>query len=98
MNVETRTGPAVPTEPRETAPWPGHPKGSAAPPSVRAIAPAGTSTALAVDLPEAARLLSVSVRTVRREIDRGHLRAVRIGRVWRVRLSELDAYLKRMEN
>jgi len=34
-----------------------------------------------------------SVRTVRREIGRGHLRAVRIGRVWRVRIAELEAYL-----
>ena len=54
--------------------------------------------ALAVDIPQAARLLNLGVRTIRREIDRGHLRAVRIGRVWRIRTSELHAYLRRLEN
>ena len=52
---------------------------------------------IAVDLPQAAKMLGVSVRTVRREINRGHLRALRIGRVWRVRIGELDAYLRRLE-
>ena len=61
-------------------------------PSAQANAP------LAVAIPEAAVLLGVSVRTVRREIDRGNLRAVRIGRVWRIRVAELHAYLKRLES
>jgi excisionase family DNA binding protein len=55
------------------------------------------SAALAVDLPEAAHMLNVCVKTLRREICRGNLKALRIGRVWRVRLVELDAYLKRCE-
>lgn len=54
--------------------------------------------ALAVDLPEAAGRLSVCVKTLRREICRGNLKALRIGRVWRIRVAELDAYLKRCEN
>jgi excisionase family DNA binding protein len=53
---------------------------------------------LAVDLPEAARMLSVCVKTLRREICRGTLKALRIGRVWRIRMTELEAYLKRCEN
>lgn len=52
----------------------------------------------AVDLACVANMLSVSVKTVRREIDRGELRALRIGRAWRVRITEVNAYLKRKEN
>jgi len=52
---------------------------------------------LAVDLNEAAGLLGVSVTTIRREINRGNLMALRIGRIFRVRVAELDAYLKRAE-
>jgi excisionase family DNA binding protein len=55
-------------------------------------------TALAVDLNEAASLLGVSVTTIRREINRGNLLALRIGRVFRIRIAELHAYLKRAEN
>ena len=51
----------------------------------------------AVDLARVANMLSVSVKTIRREIDRGELRALRIGRAWRVRVTEIDAYLKRKE-
>jgi excisionase family DNA binding protein len=57
-----------------------------------------TETPLAVDLPEAAGMLSVCVKTLRREIYRGNLKALRIGRVWRIRVPELHAYLKRCEN
>lgn len=52
---------------------------------------------LAVDIPEAATLLSVSTKTIRREIDRGRLPALRIGRVWRIRIAELKAYLVRCQ-
>lgn len=54
--------------------------------------------ALAVSLQEAADLLGIHVNTVRREINRGNLAAVRIGRVMRVRVAELHAYLKRNES
>lgn len=53
--------------------------------------------ALAVSLQEAADLIGVHVNTVRREINRGNLAAVRIGRVLRVRVAEIHAYLKRNE-
>jgi len=53
--------------------------------------------ALAVDLREAAKLLSFSSQTVRREIVRGTLRALKLGRSWRVRMSEIGAYLQRLE-
>lgn len=52
---------------------------------------------LAVDLAQAGAMLGVCTATIRREIDRGRLRAVRIGRVYRVRVAELHAYLKRCE-
>lgn len=55
------------------------------------------ASALAVSLQEAADLLGVHVNTVRREIDRGNLAAVRIGRVWRIRVVEIHAYLRRNE-
>lgn len=53
--------------------------------------------ALAVSLQDAADLIGVHVNTIRREINRGNLAAVRIGRVLRVRMTELNAYLKRCE-
>lgn len=52
---------------------------------------------LAVDIPQCAEMIGVSDDTIRREIDRGRLRAVKIGRVWRIRISELEAYLRRSE-
>jgi len=52
---------------------------------------------MVVELPVAAKLLGVSIKTVRREINRCSLRALKIGRVWRVRVSEIEAYLKRLE-
>lgn len=62
---------------------------------LKMIAP--SITPLAVDLPEAAQMLGVCTATVRREIDRGKLRGLKIGRVYRVRIAELHAYLKRLE-
>jgi excisionase family DNA binding protein len=47
-----------------------------------------------VSLREASFRLSVCVRTVRREIDRGRLRAFRVGRNLRVSLSELRRYME----
>lgn len=67
---------------------------SPAPPAPIALHP---PHALAVDIYEAARMLGVHANTIRREIDRGRLRAVKIGRVWRVRVAELHSYLKRNE-
>ena len=53
---------------------------------------------LAVDIATGAQMLGVCAATIRREIDRGRLRAVKIGRVYRVRVAELHAYLKRCES
>lgn len=47
----------------------------------------------ALTLAAAARRLSVDVRTVRRLINRGELRATKIGRVWRIRESEVERLL-----
>ena len=46
-----------------------------------------------VSLAVAARYLSVCQRTVRREIERGKIRAIRVGRSVRIRLSELRRYM-----
>lgn len=62
------------------------------------IQPAGRlPKALAVTLAEAGELLGVNKKTVLREIHRGHLRGLKVGSMWRVRVAELEAYLKRRE-
>jgi excisionase family DNA binding protein len=48
-----------------------------------------------VSLRQAARILGVCVRTVRREIDRGKLLAIRVGRNLRIKMSELRRYMER---
>jgi excisionase family DNA binding protein len=47
-----------------------------------------------VGLSRAAKILGVCVRTVRREIDRGKLRAFRAGRLWKIQMSELRRYME----
>ncbi len=51
----------------------------------------------AVDLREAGTMIGVCAMTVKREIERGKLRGMKIGRVWRVRIAEVDAYMERQE-
>lgn len=46
-------------------------------------------------LKEVARYLHVVPLTVYRMIDRGDLSAVKVGRVWRIRKQDLQAYLER---
>lgn len=55
------------------------------------------ATPLVVDLARAAQMLSVSIKAVRSLIRRGELRALKIGRVWRVRIREIDDFLRRQE-
>jgi excisionase family DNA binding protein len=55
------------------------------------------SKRLAVDLREAGEMMGVCAETVKREIGRGRLRGMKIGRVWRVRVSEIEAYMERQE-
>jgi excisionase family DNA binding protein len=43
---------------------------------------------------EVAKRLRVDPRTVRRMIDRGDLRGVRVGRLYRVPVDALEAYLR----
>jgi len=43
---------------------------------------------------QAADFLRVGARTVLNEIDRGNLPAFRIGRLWRIKQSDLSAYLR----
>jgi len=47
-----------------------------------------------VSLSRAAKILGVCVRTVRREIERGKLLAIRVGRSLRIRMSELRRYME----
>jgi excisionase family DNA binding protein len=46
----------------------------------------------AFTLPQVARMLSVSKRTIEREIERGRLKVVRIGRCVRIKPDDLAAY------
>ncbi|MGD0088660.1 MAG: helix-turn-helix domain-containing protein [Planctomycetota bacterium] len=62
-------------------------------PSLLALSP----NVVAVDVLQAADMLGVSDDTIRREINRGRLRAARVGRLVRIRVAELTAYLKRSE-
>ena len=47
-----------------------------------------------VSLKDAARLLRVCDRTIRREIARKRLMAIRVGRSLRIRMSELRRYME----
>ena len=48
---------------------------------------------IAISLREAARRLGLSVRTIERERDRGNIRCMKLGRLWRIRLSALREYM-----
>jgi excisionase family DNA binding protein len=51
-----------------------------------------------LSLEEVAYRLGVSVQTVRRLIENGELKGVRVGRQWRVRQEDLDDYVRRMSS
>jgi len=59
----------------------------------RPAAPAPGATSRAVDVATAARTLGVSEYLVRRMIDDGSLRAIRLGRLLRIPSSALDELL-----
>lgn len=44
---------------------------------------------------EVAQILKVSVSTVRNLIDRGELKAFKVGNQWRVKKEDLQAYMSR---
>ena len=46
-----------------------------------------------VGLAEASKRFDVCVRTLTREIQRGRLRAFRVGRKWKIQLRELRRYM-----
>jgi excisionase family DNA binding protein len=46
---------------------------------------------------EVAERLSVSTKTIKDWLRTGKLKGVKVGRLWRVRESELEAFLKRGE-
>ncbi|HEY3318907.1 MAG TPA: excisionase family DNA-binding protein [Planctomycetota bacterium] len=48
-------------------------------------------------LEEAAKDVGVCRKTLKREIEAGRLRAFRVGRQYRIRSAELEAYMKRAE-
>ena len=50
-----------------------------------------------MDVHEAAEMLRLSVKTIRREIQSGNLPALRIGRYLRVRVVALENYLRERE-
>ncbi len=52
---------------------------------------------LVYKLPQVALLLSVSVKTVRRRIEQGVLRAFHSGGVWVVKAADLQSYVDHLE-
>ncbi len=52
---------------------------------------------LVVTLNEAARMIGLCVKVTREKFDKGEIRAYREGKVWRVRVAELNAYITRRE-
>jgi excisionase family DNA binding protein len=52
---------------------------------------------LAVNVEQAAAMVGVCTKTLRREIARGDLASVRIGSAIRIRTAEIEAYLRRKE-
>lgn len=51
-----------------------------------------------IGTPEIAELLGVTDQTVRNEIQRGHLPAIRVGKTYRVLRSDVDAYIAAAAN
>lgn len=51
-----------------------------------------------IGTPEIAELLGVTDQTVRNEIQRGNLPAIRVGRTYRVLRSDLDEYITAAAN
>lgn len=72
---------------------------TSAPLAVTANAPVALPP-MAVDVVQAAQMLAVHPETIRREIRAGNLKAFRIGRgrSWRIRIGELQGFLKRLES
>jgi excisionase family DNA binding protein len=48
---------------------------------------------IAISCEQAARLLQLRPQRIREEVRAGRLRARRVGRLWRIRRVDLDAYL-----
>ena len=52
---------------------------------------------LAVTAQQAAQLLGICTKTLFAERDRGSIKGFRIGRAWRFRVAEINAYMIRQE-
>ena len=88
--IAAQPGRDSPDVERPRAPTPNAPEEDDAPKAHR-IAP------LAVSIADAAAMLSLSDDTIRRAIDRGDLRASRLGHVWRIRVADIEGYLHQRE-
>ena len=53
-----------------------------------------TDVGIILDIRETAAFLRISEKTVRRLIQRGELRASRVGCCWRIRRRDIEAYLE----
>ncbi|MFN6549554.1 helix-turn-helix domain-containing protein [Mycolicibacterium septicum] len=56
-----------------------------------------TTTRIRIGTPAVAERLGVSDETIRQEIKRGNLPAIRVGRTYRVLQSDVDAYIAAAE-
>lgn len=57
-----------------------------------------TTTRIRIGTPAVAERLGVSDETIRQEIKRGNLPAIRVGRTYRVLRSDVDAYIAAAAN
>ena len=53
---------------------------------------------IVVDIPYVAWVLGVTPETVRKECQRGNLKAFKVGEMWRIRKDDLIAYTMRKQN
>ena len=51
-----------------------------------------------MDTAEVARYLKMHVKTIVNMVERGELKAYKVGRQWRYRRSDIDAYLEQRRN
>jgi excisionase family DNA binding protein len=51
-----------------------------------------------MDTAEVARYLKMHVKTIVNMVERGDLKAYKVGRQWRYRRSDIDAYLEQRRN
>lgn len=68
------------------------------PPSNSPVRIAAAPAPLVVGLKEAAKMIGLCDKVTAKKFESGDIRAYQEGKAWRVRVAELNAYIKRREN